>query len=84
MQITPTLALTATGIFVALKPRGCMRRLYEPISAVTRARYHRECAVELERRGYPVLAQFHREMVAWLEPPERVHREPRRTAPVDA
>lgn len=60
--------------------RGClMKTQYEPVSAAARAANHKAQAVELERSGFPGLAQFHREMAAWLEPPPRLTtREPRR------
>lgn len=61
-----------------------MRQFQEPQSAKIRAAYHREQAIELERRGFPCFAQFHREMVLWLDPPVReVAREPRRKETVE-
>ncbi len=46
-----------------------MQRAYEPRSAELRAQGHRKNARELERAGYHHLAEYHREMAAWLSPP---------------
>lgn len=61
-----------------------MKQHMEPLSPKARAANARRDAAELERRGFPCLAEVAREMAEWLDPAPRPRpeRPRRRTRPV--